>query len=233
MIVFVVGCADQRRTLPPPILRIGIPHVQPAPARAAPQWTYTPPAVNPAPYAFRNVTIVVDPGHGGEDPGTRGSGFSILPEKSINLTIAQDLTQILRSRGANAIITRGGDYFIELSDRAAKGNNAGASLFISVHSDASRNPDASGLTVYIGNNASGASERVAQSIVNAVRASGLECRGVKRANYKVLRESNGPAVLIECGFLTNFGNARALNTPYYRSQIASVIAQGIASYFRW
>jgi len=214
--------------LPPPILRIQPRIVKPAPVYAAPQ---PPPVYVPQPN--RNVTIVVDPGHGGHDPGTRGLGYCPYPEKSLNLLIATEVTQNLRNRGANVIMTRTGDWFVELGNRADVGNNQNADLFVSVHIDASRNPGASGMTVFLHRNGSSGSLQAAQCIANAIEQAGFECRGVRRANYKVLRDSNGPAVLVECGFLSNFSDAQMLSTPYHRSRIAAAISQGIARYFGW
>jgi N-acetylmuramoyl-L-alanine amidase len=198
-----------------------IPTLQPTP----------PPVYYPQPN--RNVTIVVDAGHGGHDPGTRGLGYCPLPEKSLNLSIATELTKQLRNRGANVVMTRSNDTFIELSDRAAMGDSHGADLFVAVHIDASRNPGASGMTVYMGKRAVSGSSQVAKCISDALSQAGFETRGVRRANYKVLRESNRAAVLVECGFLSNFSDARLLSTPYHRTRIASAIAQGISNYFGW
>jgi N-acetylmuramoyl-L-alanine amidase len=215
--------------LPPGVLRIPRPQVQ-APAPLPP-----PPPIAPViRQAYRNVTIVVDPGHGGHDPGTQGSGYSYLPEKSLNLAIGSNLTQQLRSRGANAVMTRTGDWFVELGNRPKVADSSNAELFISIHIDASRsNPGASGMTVYMSKSPSVGSQQAARHIHSALRAAGFETRGVRRANYKVLRESNCAAVLVECGFLTNAGDARMLNQPYSQQRIAAAIAEGVADYFGW
>ncbi len=228
----LAGCTNHSskvlNQLPPPLLRVPRPQVL---VQAPP-----PLALPPAPVvrqASRDVTIVVDAGHGGNQPGTLGNGTSYVPEKNLNLAIATALAQQLRTRGGNVVMTRTGDWFVALGKRADIGNSSNAELFVSIHIDASRNTDASGMTVYLGKTASVGSLQVAQHIQQALRQAGFETRGVRRANYQVLRESNGPAVLVECGFLSNYGDARMLNQPYNRQRIAAAIAEGIANYFGW
>ncbi len=229
--VVLTGCSQEHpkvlEQLPPGVLRIPRAQVQ-APAPLPP-----PPLIPEVRQAYRNVTIIVDPGHGGHDPGTRGTGYSFVPEKNLNLTIASNLAQQLRSRGANAVMTRTGDWFVELSNRPAVATSSNAELFVSIHIDASRNPGASGMTVYMSKSPSIGSQQAAQHIHSALRAAGFETRGVRRANYKVLRESTCAAVLVECGFLSNAGDARMLNQPYNQQRIAAAIAEGVANYFGW
>jgi len=233
-LLLIAGCADGMGRgvighLPPPLLRIGqIPTPTPVPL---PPQTEPPPVYYPP--TQRNVTIVIDAGHGGHDPGTRGAGYCPYPEKTLNLWIATELAKRLRQQGANVVMTRTGDWFVELGARANVGDTAGASLFVSIHIDASHNSGASGMTVYTSKHPASGSIQVAQQIANSLGAAGIECRGVRRANYKVLRESNRAAVLIECGFLSNFGDSRSLATPYHRARIADAIAQGIANYYGW
>jgi len=226
----LTGCADSNRVLgrmPGPLFRTG---AKPPQAEAPPQPIYTPPPVEPR--ITRNARIVIDPGHGGHDSGTRGRGASPLPEKSLNLLIAQELAQQLRYRGAAVSMTRTDDRYLELDDRGNRGN--AGNLFVSIHIDASRsNPGASGATVYICRGASGESERVAGQVSAALKNAGFECRGVKRANYRVLVVCDRPSILVECGFLSNNHDARMLNSPEYRSRLAAAIADGIAGYFGW
>jgi N-acetylmuramoyl-L-alanine amidase len=172
--------------------------------------------------------VVIDAGHGGKDPGTRG--VSQLPEKTIVLAISNDVAQILRSRGASVTSTRTTDRFLELEERARIAQRAQADLFVSIHADAAQRASASGSTLYISRNASAASQKAARSIQNALIRAGIECRGIHRANFKVLVGHSRPAVLVECGFLTNSTDAARLNTPAYRSKVAQAIAAGIAEH---
>lgn len=195
--------------------------------------TVRPPPSLPPPRALGPIraTIVVDAGHGGKDPGTLGRGRSSLPEKAIVLDIAKDLWRQLKQRGATVTMTRWGDTFIELDDRCAVAERARADLFIAVHVNASGRSDATGATLYVGSNASNESEQAARAIEAALLRSGVECNGIQHKHFRVLVGHSRPAVLIECGFVTNPGEARRLNSPEYRAALAAAIADGVAAHF--
>lgn len=189
-----------------------------------------PPPVSP-PRATGRITgtIVVDPGHGGKDPGARGS--SPVYEKDIVLSIGEALRQRLAERGARVIITRAGDWFLELDERCAIAERARADLFISVHADSAHREGASGTTIYVAREAGSPSLAAARAIEGAFLRAGIECRGIQPANYRVLVGHSRPAVLIECGFLTNSSDVRLLNDASYRGKLAWAIAEGVADYF--
>jgi N-acetylmuramoyl-L-alanine amidase len=180
--------------------------------------------------ALAGATIVVDAGHGGHDPGARG--VSAVSEKSINLNLAIKLAGLLRSRGAKVVTTRERDVFIPLDDRAATADRMRADLFISIHADSSQRSSVSGTTIYISRNASGQSEAAARCIATALEHAGIECRGVHGAGYRVLVGHSRPAVLVECGFLTNRDDAQRLSTSAYQSRVAEAIANGVADHFK-
>lgn len=97
--------------------------------------------------AVRTITIVIDPGHGGEDPGALGRGGT--QEKDVTLAIAKKLKErIDREPGMRAVLTRDGDYFIPLQMRVHKARRANADLFVSVHADAFIKPHARGSSVF-------------------------------------------------------------------------------------
>ncbi len=175
------------------------------------------------------LTIVVDPGHGGKDTGAPGRGG--MPEKQIVLMIANQLADELRACGARIIQTRRGDSYVSLDARAAISNRYRANLFISIHADAAPNLSATGTTLYIEKNPSSTTLRTANSINRALREAGFECRGVRREDFQVLKNNTRPAVLVECGYLTNANEAAKLNSSWYRNKIARTIARGIAEYF--
>ena len=125
-------------------------------------------------------------------------------------------------------MTRDNDSFIELDRRAQIAERSKASLFVSVHADSARREAASGAGVHIYNKASRQSQAAALKIVGAFKKYGLKTRGVFRNNFHVLREHSRPAVLVECGFLTNPGDAALLNDAQYRAKFAAVLAEGIA-----
>lgn len=195
--------------------------------------TVRPPPIPPParPTGPIHATIVVDAGHGGKDPGTDGRGRSSLPEKTIVLDIARNLAQQLKARKATVTMTRWGDTFLELDDRCAVAERAHADLFIAIHADSAKRSDATGTTVYIGRSASSDSVQAARSIEAALLRSGVECNGIQRAGFRVLVGHSRPAVLVECGFLTNSTDCRRLNSPEYRAALAAAIVEGIAVHF--
>jgi N-acetylmuramoyl-L-alanine amidase len=231
VVVVVAGCVEPRPVIeqlpePPVSTRLREPKPSPPP----------PPPPKPAPpppkavqRTIRGTTIVVDAGHGGKDPGAKG--LSRLPEKAINLSIAIQLAQSLRARGANVTMTRAGDQFIELDDRAAAADRTRAALLVSIHSDANHDSTLSGATVYVARGASSSSTRAAEHIAAALRSAGIPVRGIRDAGYRVLVGHSRPAVLIECGYLTNRAEAQRLNGAGYRERLADAIADGIASHF--
>lgn len=203
------------------------PHVGVYPGREA--RLPPPPKKTPVRRPSGPASVVVDAGHGGRDPGAQGG--SALPEKTINLKIATKLANKLRARGIAVEATRTTDVFIELADRAAKADRARTGLFVSIHADANRKPQISGTTVYIARNAGSESVAAGRSIVAALERAGIACRGLNRANYHVLVDHSRPAVLVECGFLTNRAEAAKLNTDAYQERVAAAIAEGIAAHF--
>lgn len=101
----------------------------------------------PAPVVARLATVVIDPGHGGEDPGARGRGGSL--EKDITLTIARRLKKMIDAEsGMRAVLTRDGDYYLALNSRVEKARKVKADLFVSVHADAFIRPHARGSSVF-------------------------------------------------------------------------------------
>ena len=178
--------------------------------------------------SLTDATIVIDAGHGGKDPGARG--VSRRPEKEIVLSIANAVARNLSNRGARVVRTRSGDTYHELEDRAAMANRHRATLFVSIHADSAPRKGASGATVYVARRALPASRQAARSIQSAFSGSGIKCRGIRKSDFQVLVLHSRPAVLVECGYLTNQTDARRLNTASFRTRIAAAIADGIADF---
>lgn len=199
------------------------PRVTPAPTPTSPS-----PTVASRGRRLAGRTIVVDPGHGGHDPGAGEAGFSPIPEKVIVLDIARDIEELLRAEGAYVVMTRRDDRFVELLERAAVADRTRADLLVSIHADSHRDSSISGPTVYIARSALGQSRRVANSVHAAFRDAGIPCRGVRQADFKVLAEHSRPAILVESGYLTNGHEARNLNSNWYRRKIATCVVDGIA-----
>lgn len=168
-------------------------------------------------------TVILDAGHGGYDVGGRPA-YGIY-EKDINLDIVQRLAPILRNKGYHVVLTRNSDSFIPLATRIAISNNTPNSIFISVHTNWSRNRYARGLETYyyVPN-----SRRLAANILRELNTVSLtSIRGVKFAKYYVLRHNLQPAVLCEVGFDSNRAENSLLQNARHRQSLAEAIAQGI------
>lgn len=182
--------------------------------------------------------VVVDPGHGGRDPGTVGNGSQ---EKDITLAAAIDLRDALQRCGIQVIMTRTTDSLVmpngtigqDLSARADLANRNNVNLFVSWHVDSVSNPEVNGVAAWIYPTTRGTeTEAVAQAIVNSIApATGQLNRGVYRADFAVLRETNMPAVLIESGFITNPKEAARLVTESFRRTQAEATARAICNFF--
>jgi N-acetylmuramoyl-L-alanine amidase len=168
-------------------------------------------------------TVVIDPGHGGHDRG--GSPGQRIPEKPYALDIARRLAGALEARGFRTVMTRTGDYFVGLGERSAIGNSRG-NLFVSIHLNSAPREGANGIeTYYYTRKSAGLASAIHSRLV---RAAGSENRGVRRRGFYVIRHTTRvPAVLCECGFLTNRAEARRLLTASHRQRLAEAIAAGI------
>ena len=169
--------------------------------------------------------IVIDPGHGGRDPGAISPmGFQ---EKAVNLVVAKQLASLLSQRGFHVVLTRDRDVFVELEDRAAVANRHGADLFVSIHSDSSESRGLNGFTVYTARGAGSQARWAARAIVNAMTGTGLESNGIREADYRVLVQTDCPAVLVELGYVSNAWEAGKLRDPYTQRRLAQAIADGV------
>lgn len=190
-------------------------------------WTPAP-SPSPAPAWTPRTSsglIVIDPGHGGRDPGA--ISYLGYYEKEVNLGIARRLNAILQKRGIQVIMTRQSDTYIDREERAAIANRAGADLFVSIHADANHDRIHQGFTVYIARSASQASRQFGRSIENALSRTGIPSKGLRTADYVVLVQTSGPAVLVETGFLSNPSEAAMLLDGSHQERIAAAIADGI------
>jgi len=168
------------------------------------------------------TTVVIDAGHGGKDPGCHWNG---LLEKDLCLDVAKRLKALLQARDMKTIMTRSSDRYVELGDRAAISNRQGNAIFVSIHFNASRDRSISGFEVHH------------RSKRGVVLASSIE-RGLDKAvtgrrrggdwqDYKVLRETQATAVLVECGFISHKKEAARCGSADHRQALAQGIANGI------
>ena len=174
--------------------------------------------------------VMIDPGHGGKDPGA--IGITGLYEKNIALDTALLLTDMLKQRGVDVRMTRGDDTFIPLDDRAAMANSFDAELFVSVHADSSPSPWVKGFTVFVARQASKSSLAIAGGIKQHLAPVVGKDRGIQKAGFRVLMRTKMPAVLVEVGFLTNRAGSRKLADQAYRRRLAAAISDGIVDYLQ-
>jgi N-acetylmuramoyl-L-alanine amidase len=224
-LLVLAGCQAPGRVLDP------LPHPYHLRRRPSPPKPAAPQAAKPGLESIREAIIVIDAGHGGKDPGAWKGTRSKLPEEAIVLDIANRVASGLRSRARKVICTRTSDRTVSLEQRASTAERTHADLFVSIHADSAQRESASGVGVHIYTDACKESEQAAWNMVAAFKAAGIECRGIFRNNFYVLREHSRPALLVECGFLTNPGDARRLNTSSYRAEVAEVIVDGICRNF--
>ncbi len=170
-------------------------------------------------------TVVLDPGHGGRDPGAVGIGG--LQEKQVVNDVTPQVAAILRSQGVNVVLTRDSDYELDLSPRVQIAERANASIFVSIHANAisMSRPDVNGLETFY---ASAAGQRLANTVHASVLAEmGMRDRRVRSARFYVIRNTSMPAILIETGFVTGAEDAPNLADPVWRERISVAIARGI------
>lgn len=168
-------------------------------------------------------TVVIDAGHGGYDSGatTRYAG----KEKNLALGVAQRLQPKLEAAGFQTVMTRTGDSYIPLDTRARISNGQVNSIFVSVHFNYSPNRAIHGAEVYY---KSRSSAKIAERVLAQITAlPGVSSRGVKTANFRVLKKNRYPAILVECGFLTNPSEGMRCASGAYQEALAMAIARGI------
>jgi len=175
------------------------------------------------------IRIILDPGHGGRDPGAVGIGG--IQEKEINLDIARRVQQILSAQGVAVVLTRNGDQEIDLQPRVDQAEQLDAHLFVSIHANAISldRPEVNGLETYYYDSGYGLAQAIHASVL---RSTNIRDRGVRQARFYVLRNTSMPSVLVETGFVTGSEDAARFQSDSARTQIAQGIAQGILTYAR-
>lgn len=170
------------------------------------------------------ITVVLDAGHGGEQPGCV---IGDLQEKEIAMAITQRLKTRLEQMGFDVVLTRGDDMDVGLSERAQIANQAEGDCFVSIHCNSYVDDSISGLECYYYRSEAG--EQLAEAIATATEASEIDTRESKEGNFQVLREADMPAVLIEVGYMTNPAELELLSSEEYQQTLASAIAEGIGA----
>jgi N-acetylmuramoyl-L-alanine amidase len=173
--------------------------------------------------------VVIDPGHGGPDPGAIGRGG--IREKDIVMDISRQVARLLERQGVQAVLTRYDDRDLGLEPRVQIARRVNASIFVSIHANAisMSRPDINGLETFYYSSGESLARMVHR---NVLRATGARDRRVRSARFYVLRRTDMPAILVETGYVTGWEDARRLATAAYRARVAEGIARGILQYLR-
>jgi len=180
--------------------------------------------------------VVIDPGHGGPDPGA--IGIRGLRETDVVLDVSLQLARLLEARGVVVEMTRTSDIDVDLPPRVAQANQSGADAFISIHANAlsMARPDVNGIEsfYFAGGPQAGLSRRLADAVQQQMLAisPGTPDRGVKAARFFVIRRATMPSTLVEMGFVTGRLDASRLGEPDFRRRMALALAAGILNYLR-
>lgn len=197
-------------------------------------------------------TIVIDPGHGGSQDGTKNETLGIL-EKEMTLDVSLRLRKHLEGLGFKVALTRYDDRLVELKERSEIANGFKADLFVSVHFNSGPDLGATGLETFAltpagyPSTSGSAPEEGAGSFAgnrfdaenlafafcvqkSLVERLGREDRGVKKARFAVLKGLNCPGVLAECGFVSNQVEGRLISTAGYRERVAQALMEAIVTY---
>lgn len=169
------------------------------------------------------ITVVLDAGHGGAQPGCV---IGALQEKDIDMAITQRLKLRLEEMGFDVVMTRSSDDDINLSERAEIANEAEGDCFVSIHCNSYEDESISGLECYYYKSTEG--KELAEAISRAAGDNDVLTREIKEGNFQVLRETVMPSVLIEVGYMTNPEELKALASEPYQQTLAESIADGIA-----
>ena len=214
--------------------------------RAAPQPRTTSPSAASKPFAV----VVLDPGHGGRDSGAMCGG---VLEKDLTLDVTRRIDRLLNSEGIASLMTRVGDTYVSLADRAALANRVRNCIFVSIHFNEDNKPVASGVETYyaahqitagsllaswlpflwrpLSDSPNSESQSLAGFIQEALvaRTRAID-RGTQARQFFVIANVTSPAALVEGGFLTNKEDISKLGSEDYRDQIAAAVADGILRY---
>ena len=174
------------------------------------------------------VKVYIDAGHGGSDPGAMGAG---LNEKDANLDIALRLKSKLVANGFDVVMTRTNDAYSTLDQRVNMANNSGADIFLSIHNNAALSQYAHGTETYWSSNGVSGSNQFANLVQNnLVSQIGRANRGVKTANFRVIKYTKMAAALVECAFVSNPTEVELLKSGDFREKCAAGLYNAIAAF---
>lgn len=173
--------------------------------------------------------VVIDAGHGGDDPGTNGGGWE---EKVITLSVAEKVQALLEEAEYEVIMSRTDDTYVALTDRAALTREFDAPVFVSIHCNAAENiPTANGIETYAAPDDEADAELAGCLQTRLIAATEAKDRGVKTSRLVVLTHNDAPAALVEIGFMTNTDECAKITDEDYQNTLAEAIVAGINDYF--
>lgn len=188
-------------------------------------------------FPMLEATIVLDAGHGGWDPGKTGTAGA--NEKDLNLAVVEKLAEYLEQGGAEVILTRenddalGGGKRTDMAERKRIANESGGDILVSIHQNAFPSASARGAQVFY-HKLSPEGKLLAECVQESLksRVDGSNHRMAKEnGDYYILRTTEIPAVIVECGFLSNYEEEKLLNDAGYQEKLAWAIYCGVLDYF--
>jgi len=181
---------------------------------------------------LKDRIILIDPGHGGTDPGASRKG---VMEKTIVMNVGKLVEQKLKNQGAKVIMTRTGDTYPSLQDRVALAKSSYSEIYVSIHVNASTSTSAKGTETYynLSSNENGAESKVLATKINSqiVKNASMADRGVRENSFYVNRMVDIPSVLVELGFISNDADFNKLVNSKYQEIYAQSIYNGIVQYY--
>lgn len=186
-------------------------------------------AVKSAATNISEATIVIDPGHGGNDSGAESKKNTY--EKNFTLAYAKAIKQQLEKTGAHVVMTRSGDDSKSLGERARLSSKIQADAFISLHFDSSAQANSSsGVTTYYYNkNKDG---QLAEDLNSQLKGLKISNRGTAEKDLYVLHYNSQPSVLIELGYINSKSDYKYINSDAYKQQVAKDVTSGLKEYFK-
>jgi N-acetylmuramoyl-L-alanine amidase len=176
---------------------------------------------------LRGKTIILDPGHGGDDPGAlSGRG---KPEKDLTLDTALKAAELLRAKGAKVLLTRNEDRRSNLYDVVDFANRSGADIIVSIHYNATDLASIGGTETYYYNPLSRRFAAVMHEAI--VRGVDRKDRGLHRVRFYIVKNARIPSVLLEPAYLSNNDENELINSAAFREKVAAAIVQGVINYF--
>lgn len=173
--------------------------------------------------------VFIDPGHGGYDNGAVQNG---VLEDEINLQVSKKIEAKLKSKGVQVKMSRYDDTYLSLTERTVMSNNWGSDVFVSIHQNSATNSSGNGIETYYHPTRQDGKELASEIQNDLIASTNASNRGVKSANYAVIRTSNMPSSLVECGFISNPTEANKLSSSSYQDKVAEGIVNGIMDYLQ-